>query len=95
MGSRSASTFRSSGQSEPLSPLERWGRTQEYGWRTRLRDNTKPRGSKRPPVGWATIMRACRGHKVNLHTAKRIAAATGGAVPYEALTDERDALEVA
>lgn len=45
----------------------------------------------RAKVGWATISRACRGVKVNLSTAKRLARATGGAVPYEALTDDRDA----
>lgn len=41
-------------------------------------------------IGWATLYRACKGIKVNLSSAKRLSNATGGAVPWEALTDERD-----
>lgn len=89
MGSRSAPS-RARAEPAKLSPLEQWGLTQEYGWRTRLRDETKPANGDRPPLGWATVMRACKGIKVNLSTAKRISKATRGAVPYWLLTDERD-----
>jgi hypothetical protein len=41
-------------------------------------------------VGWATVCRACKGIKVNLSSAKRLSKATGGEVPWESLTDDRD-----
>lgn len=88
---RKASTKKRRSGARALSPLERWGRTQEWGWKTRLMERTVRKD--KPAIAWATICRACRGIKVNLSTAKRLSKATGGAVPFEALTDERDDLD--
>lgn len=69
--------------------LKKWGEaTFGWGWKTRLQERTLRPG--KPMVGWATICRACKDIKVNKSSAKRISHATGGAVPWELLTDERD-----
>lgn len=78
------------------SALEAWGKGQGWGWKTRLQQRTwEQRVNDEPVVAWSTIYRAIRGIKVNLSTALRLSKATGGAVPYESLTDERVEREVA
>jgi hypothetical protein len=88
MGSRNApSRTRKKRAPEKVCALAEWGRNQRHGWITRLQHATK--------LGYPTVFRAAHGIKVRYGTAVKISNATGGAVPIEALTDERVDAEVA